>query len=50
MSTIPPLRFGTVPNTHTEATISKYYRDMFNYMKRYNRSEIAAGIEAIKRG
>ena len=46
----PPLRFGTVPNTHTEAALRQHYPEMFNFMKQFNRSEIAAGVEAVKRG
>lgn len=50
MSHDPPFRFGTVVNTHTEATILKHYKEMYIHMKNYNRTEIRAGIEAVKRG
>lgn len=46
----PPFRFGTVINTHTEATILKHYREMYQHMKNYNLNEIRAGIDAVKRG
>lgn len=50
MSHVPPFRFGTVWNTHVEATMSKYYKEMFQHMKKYSLSEIKLGIEAVKRG
>lgn len=46
----PPFRFGTVINTHTEATILKHYKDMHYHMRNYNLNEIVAGIDAVKRG
>ena len=46
----PPFRFGTVVNTHTEATIMKHYKDMHYHMRNYNLNEIVAGIDAVKRG
>jgi ionotropic glutamate receptor NMDA 2B len=46
----PPFRFGTVVNTHTEATILKHYKDMHYHMRNYNLNEIVAGIDAVKRG
>ncbi|XP_046449202.1 glutamate receptor ionotropic, NMDA 2B-like isoform X2 [Daphnia pulex] len=46
----PPFRFGTVSNTHTEATILRHYKEMHYHMRNYNLNEIRAGIEAVKRG
>ncbi|EFX77934.1 hypothetical protein DAPPUDRAFT_105549 [Daphnia pulex] len=46
----PPFRFGTVSNTHTEATILRHYKEMHYHMRNYNLNEIRAGIKAVKRG
>ncbi|XP_057371297.1 LOW QUALITY PROTEIN: glutamate receptor ionotropic, NMDA 2B-like [Daphnia carinata] len=46
----PPFRFGTVFNTHTEATILKHYKEMHYHMRNYNLNEISAGIDSVKRG
>ena len=46
----PPLRFGTVPWTHTEEVVRKLWPHMHMYMKPYNRSNVMDGISAVKRG
>ena len=50
MSQVPPFRFGTIWNTNVESTMSKHYKEMFQYMKKYNLNEIKFGIDAVKRG
>lgn len=47
MSHKPPIRFGTVPYSHTDSTISKYFKDMHAYMSQYNRSSVKGGVDAV---
>ena len=46
----PPMKFGTVPWTHTENMIRKKYPDMYSYMKKFNQSDVSEGISAVKKG
>ena len=46
----PPLVFGTVPWTYTEGAIKKSFPNMYDYIKRHNKSDAEAGINAVKRG
>ncbi|XP_071522705.1 glutamate receptor ionotropic, NMDA 2B-like [Panulirus ornatus] len=46
----PPFKFGFVPFTNTETILSKHQMEMFQYMKQYNKTNIADGIRAIKKG
>lgn len=31
----PTFKFGTIPYSHTDSTIAKYFKDMHFYMKEY---------------
>ena len=46
----PPLKFGTVPFTYTENAIRKYFPEMHNYMRKYNKLSLEEGILAVKKG
>nr|AIG13078.1 NMDA receptor subunit 2 variant C1 [Diploptera punctata] len=46
----PMYRFGTIPWSHTDSTLSKYFAPMHAYMKNQNRSTVAEGIEAVLSG
>ncbi|EEB15817.1 glutamate receptor, ionotropic kainate, putative [Pediculus humanus corporis] len=46
----PMFKFGTVPFTHTDTTIKKYFKEMHNYMQQYNKTLVADGIEAVLNG
>ena len=46
----PMIKFGTVPWTHTDSTLAKYFKDMYAYMKNYNKNSVADGIEAVING
>ncbi|KAK6630957.1 hypothetical protein RUM44_003129 [Polyplax serrata] len=46
----PMFKFGTVPFTHTDTTIKKYFKEMHNYMQQYNKSLVADGIDAVLNG
>jgi ionotropic glutamate receptor NMDA 2B len=43
-------KFGTIPWSHTDSTLSKYFKPMHSYMKNQNRSTVAEGIEAVLSG
>ena len=43
----PPIRFGTVPFSHTDSTISKYFKEMHAYMSQYNRSSVKEGVDSV---
>lgn len=43
----PMFKFGTVPFTHTESALSKYFKEMHSYMSLFNRSSVAKGIESV---
>jgi ionotropic glutamate receptor NMDA 2B len=43
-------KFGTIPWSHTDSTLSKYFKPMHAYMKNMNRSTVAEGIEAVLTG
>ncbi|KAI8426241.1 hypothetical protein MSG28_005153 [Choristoneura fumiferana] len=43
----PPLKFGTVPWSHTDATLAKYFREPHAYMAQYNRSTVSAGVSGV---
>jgi len=44
------LKFGTVPWTHTESTIKKYFSTMHSYSKKYNKSVVADGVDSVLNG
>nr|XP_040240394.1 glutamate receptor ionotropic, NMDA 2B isoform X1 [Anopheles coluzzii] len=46
----PTIKFGTIPWSHTDSTISKYFKEMHYYMKQYNRSSVADGVTAVLSG
>jgi hypothetical protein len=46
----PMYKFATIPWSHTDSTLSKYFRPMHAYMKNMNRSSVAEGIEAVLSG
>ncbi|KAK7793907.1 hypothetical protein R5R35_003584 [Gryllus longicercus] len=46
----PMYKFGTIPWSHTDSTLSKYFKEMHTYMKPYNRSTVGEGIEAVLSG
>lgn len=50
MSHKPMLKFGTVPWTHTESTIKRYFVSMHSYMKKYNKSVVADGVDSVLNG
>nr|KAF7426889.1 hypothetical protein H0235_006583 [Vespula pensylvanica] len=46
----PMFKFGTIPWSHTDSTLAKYFKDMHAYMKAFNKSSVAEGIEAVISG
>ncbi|XP_026465819.1 glutamate receptor ionotropic, NMDA 2B isoform X1 [Ctenocephalides felis] len=43
----PMYKFGTVPWSHTDSTLSKYFKQMHAYMQKHNKSSVQEGIDAI---
>lgn len=43
----PMYKFGTVPHSHIDSTIHKYFPEMFNYMKNFNRSTVQEGLSSL---
>nr|QGW50276.1 gustatory receptor 21 [Chouioia cunea] len=50
MSHKPPIKFGTVPFTHTDSILAKYFKEMYAYMKNHNKNSVSEGIEAVING
>ncbi|XP_076244681.1 glutamate ionotropic receptor NMDA type subunit 2 isoform X3 [Calliopsis andreniformis] len=46
----PMFKFGTIPWSHTDSTLAKYFKEMHAYMKAFNKSSVAEGIEAVISG
>ncbi|XP_013146716.1 PREDICTED: glutamate receptor ionotropic, NMDA 2B-like [Papilio polytes] len=50
LSQRPPLKFGTVPWSHTDATLAKYFPEPHAYMAQFNRSTVGAGVTSVLTG
>ncbi|XP_028045100.1 glutamate receptor ionotropic, NMDA 2B isoform X6 [Monomorium pharaonis] len=46
----PMFKFGTIPWSHTDSTLAKYFKEMHSYMRAFNKSSVADGIEAVVTG
>ncbi|KAG7211416.1 hypothetical protein KM043_010704 [Ampulex compressa] len=46
----PMFKFGTIPWSHTDSTLAKYFKEMHAYMRAFNKSCVAEGIEAVISG
>ncbi|XP_020280170.1 glutamate receptor ionotropic, NMDA 2B isoform X3 [Pseudomyrmex gracilis] len=46
----PMFKFGTIPWSHTDSTLAKYFKEMHSYMRAFNKSSVAEGIEAVITG
>ncbi|XP_076386333.1 glutamate ionotropic receptor NMDA type subunit 2 isoform X3 [Megachile rotundata] len=46
----PMFKFGTIPWSHTDSTLAKYFKEMHAYMKKFNKSSVAEGIETVISG
>jgi glutamate receptor ionotropic, NMDA 2B len=43
----PSYKFGTIPWSHTDSTLKRYFPDMHAYMRKYNKTSVSGGIEAV---
>ncbi|KAJ8967371.1 hypothetical protein NQ317_017028 [Molorchus minor] len=46
----PPIKFGTIPWSHTDSTLSKYFKEMHAYMRQHNRSTVLKGVADVLSG
>ncbi|CAD7089910.1 unnamed protein product [Hermetia illucens] len=46
----PTFKFGTIPWSHTDSTISKYFKEMHFYMREYNKTSVAEGVASVLSG
>ncbi|XP_043290042.1 glutamate receptor ionotropic, NMDA 2B isoform X2 [Venturia canescens] len=46
----PMFKFGTIPWSHTDSTLAKYFAEMHNYMRKFNKSSVYGGIDAVVSG
>ncbi|XP_070168092.1 glutamate receptor ionotropic, NMDA 2B isoform X3 [Polyergus mexicanus] len=46
----PMFKFGTIPWSHTDSTLAKYFKEMHSYMRIFNKSSVTEGIEAVITG
>nr|CAD7574756.1 unnamed protein product [Timema californicum] len=46
----PMYKFGTIPWSHTDSTLNKYFKEMHAYMRTYNRTTVAEGIVSVLNG
>ncbi|XP_067640848.1 glutamate receptor ionotropic, NMDA 2B isoform X2 [Eurosta solidaginis] len=46
----PSFKYGTIPYSHTDSTIHKYFKDMHLYMRQYNKTSVAEGVAAVLNG
>ncbi|XP_074093587.1 glutamate ionotropic receptor NMDA type subunit 2 isoform X2 [Cotesia typhae] len=46
----PMFKFGSIPWSHTESTIAKYFKEMHSYIKNFSKSSVQKGIEAVIHG
>ncbi|XP_055384462.1 LOW QUALITY PROTEIN: glutamate receptor ionotropic, NMDA 2B-like [Condylostylus longicornis] len=46
----PSFKFGTIPWSHTDSTIAKYFKEMHYYMKDFNKSSVAEGVADVLSG
>ncbi|XP_066141506.1 glutamate receptor ionotropic, NMDA 2B isoform X2 [Euwallacea fornicatus] len=46
----PSIKFGTIPWSHTDSTLAKYFKDMHSYMRTFNKSTVMKGVGAVLSG
>ncbi|CAH1110304.1 unnamed protein product [Psylliodes chrysocephalus] len=46
----PMIKFGTIPWSHTDSTIAKYFKEMHSYMQPYQRSNVVQGVADVLSG
>ncbi|XP_025836924.1 glutamate receptor ionotropic, NMDA 2B [Agrilus planipennis] len=43
----PMFKFGTIPWSHSDSTIAKYFPIMHHYMQEFNKTSVEEGVEAV---
>lgn len=46
----PCIKFGTIPWSHTDSTLAKYFKEMHSYMRQFNRTTVLAGVADVLSG
>lgn len=48
MSVKPPMKFGTVIETHAASLFAKHHPEMFQHMKQFNVVNVSDGVNAVR--
>lgn len=43
-------KFGTIPWSHTDSTLQKYFKEMHLYMHKYNKTTVQDGVDSVLNG
>lgn len=46
----PPIKFSTIPGSHSDSTIAKYFKEMHYYMRKFNKTSVSEGVQAVLSG
>ncbi len=46
----PPIKFGTIPWSHSDSTIAKYFKEMHYYMRKFNQTSVSKGVSSVLSG
>ncbi|XP_050299775.1 glutamate receptor ionotropic, NMDA 2B isoform X2 [Anthonomus grandis grandis] len=46
----PTIKFGTIPWSHTDSTLAKYFKEMHSYMNQFNKTTVLNGVAAVLSG
>ncbi|XP_024086175.1 glutamate receptor ionotropic, NMDA 2B isoform X2 [Cimex lectularius] len=46
----PMYKFGTIPWSHTDSTLKKYFKEMHSYMRPFNRTSVTGGVDSVING
>lgn len=44
------IKFGTIPWSHSDSTLAKYFKEMHSYMKQFNRTNVLQGVGSVLSG
>lgn len=44
------IKFGTIPWSHTDSTIAKYFKEMHSYIQQFNKTTVLNGVDSVLNG